>query len=90
MERPTRGDIERADVIIGVDMANDNKTLFYGRSMLKLIAEGYEGPQGVSLTVLRVPVDFNTDDPEWLAAACEAFKGGCDIPEDGWDEPPNA
>lgn len=76
----SREQIERADIILGVNKVNGNETVFYGASMLKLIAGGDEGPKGHPLNVLRVPLDFDSDDPERLAAACLALKGSCDAP----------
>ena len=82
MELPDKETIEHADVIIGVNKEDGAETVFYGQSLLALIANGYEGPTGFACRVLRVPVDFSdeSDEPETLAAACLAWKGSCDAP----------
>ena len=50
------------------------KTVFYGKSLLELITHGYEG-KGGKAKIVRVDVNWNSDDPEKLAAACLAVKG---------------
>jgi hypothetical protein len=76
--------IEQADVIIGVNKENGAETIFFGESLLKLIASGYEEPKSLACKVLRVLVDFSdeSDEPERLAAACLAWKESCDAPSD--------
>ncbi|HSB77551.1 MAG TPA: hypothetical protein VLM91_02090 [Candidatus Methylomirabilis sp.] len=78
----SREEIEQADVIIGLNKANGVETVFYGLSLLTLISGGYEGPGGLRPTILRVPLDFNSDEPEWLAAACMTLKRSKDGPTD--------
>jgi hypothetical protein len=75
-------DIEHSDIIVGVDDTRGDETIFYGKSLLEVIAAGYEGAQGLRIKVLRVPLDFGSDEPEWLAAACLTLKGSCDAPVD--------
>lgn len=80
MELPTRQEIEDADVIFGVDITTGAETIFYGQSLLMLIASGYENPKGTVCTVLRVDVDFSDEsmEPELLALTVKEVKGGCD------------
>ncbi len=80
MELPTRQEIEEADVIFGVDITTGEETIFYGESLLMLIASGYEGPKATACIVLRVDVDFNDGsmEPELLALTVKEVKGSCD------------
>jgi hypothetical protein len=70
-------EIRSADVVIGVDLKTGDETVFYGLSLLRLIAQGLE-PEVLGLKVLRVPIDWDTDEPKQLAAACVAVKGSHD------------
>jgi hypothetical protein len=67
--------MEQADVVFGINKASGERTVFYGKSLLDLIASGYEGRAGLPLNILRVPIDFATDEPERLAAALFLVKG---------------
>ena len=63
----SREQIEQADIIFGIDdQDTENKTIFYGKSLLELIAGRYEGDRGVPLKILQVPLDWRSDEPEWL------------------------
>jgi hypothetical protein len=70
-----------ADVILGVDLVTGLETIFYGTPLMNLIAAGDKGAAGQPCRVLRVPIDFGDDseEPEWLAAACRVIKGRCDM-----------
>jgi hypothetical protein len=70
--------IQKADIIIGVNKATGAESVFFGKSLLQIIAAGYEGKQGLRCMVARIPLDFGTDEPEMLAAACEVIKGSQD------------
>ena len=80
MELPTRQEIEDADVIFGVDITTGAETIFYGQSLLMLIASGYEKQKGTVCIVLRVDVDFSDEsmEPELLALTVKEVKGSCD------------
>ena len=79
--------VREADVVIGVNTSGNgsptDELVFYGRSLLQLIAGGYEGPTGLPLNVLRVPIDFENDDVEVLAALCLVEKGHHDLEKAG-------
>jgi hypothetical protein len=63
-----RESIASADVIVGINIRDPgHKSLFYGRATLQRIARSDKEPE---ITVLEVPVDFETDDVEALGAAC--------------------
>lgn len=79
-------DFVQAEVILAVNHLTGDPTICYGLAWIQLIAQGYEGPEAVNVKVLRVPVDFETDEPERLAGACIAIKGHCDAPMEGDDE----
>jgi hypothetical protein len=71
----TKATLKEADVIMGVDVRNpDNSSIFYGKATLERISKGSGGR---TLGVARVPVDFETDDLEALAAFCVHEKGSC-------------
>ena len=73
-------EIERADVVIGVDLKSGRETVFYGSSLLRLIAEGLENPD-LNYRVCRVRIDFDSVDYGKLAAACLLCKGSHDLKE---------
>jgi len=65
-----RHNVRDADVIFCIDRETAAEHLFHGRAWLQLIAAGMEGPQGVDVNVLRIPIDFKTDALEFIAAVC--------------------
>jgi hypothetical protein len=80
--------IQAADVIWGVDVHDEERrSLFYGKETMELIiASNTAAP----VKVLRVPVDFDTDDLDTLAAACNVWKGSCcyhGVPEPDKEQP---
>ena len=63
-------ELKAAEVVLGVDVKDrGNEELFFGRRVPETAERG--------VRVLRVPIDFDTDDPEVLAAACARWKGSC-------------
>lgn len=77
--------IQDAGVIFGVNSRTGGESLFFGKATLERILKT---GQGKELPVIKVPVDFRTDDPEVLAAACLTLKGShCYQIEDGEDDP---
>ncbi len=75
-------ELEKADVIIAVDTTNYSETIFYGKSLLQLAAYGYEisTDSGFPIyNVLRIPLDWDSDEPEVLADLCVTIKGSCDV-----------
>lgn len=78
----SREEIEQAEVIIGINKANGVETVSCGKSLLTLISAGYEGPGGLRPKILRVPLDFESDEPERLTAACMTLKRSHDAPTD--------
>ena len=63
-------ELEAAEVVLGVDArAPGDEQLFFGRRVPEAAGRG--------VGVLRVAIDFDTDDPEVLAAACARWKGSC-------------
>ncbi|MGH9770557.1 MAG: hypothetical protein ACRD4Q_02470 [Candidatus Acidiferrales bacterium] len=70
-----RSRIENADIIVA--QHGGEMTLFYGRDWLQAVLETGM-PAG--LVTLSVPIDWETDDPEVLTAACQVLKGQCDYP----------
>jgi hypothetical protein len=77
-----KNEIHMADVIFATNKITGAETIYYGRSMIELIANGYELER--ELYVVHVPVDFSdeSEEPEQLAAACLAWKGSCDALEE--------
>ena len=71
--------LREVDVVFAVDRATGQETLVFGRSLLQLIRNGYEGPSGLAYRVLRVPVDMETDELEVVRAACLVAKGSYDL-----------
>jgi hypothetical protein len=43
------------------------------------MAYGYEMPEGSGFNVLRIPLDWDSDEPEILANLCGKIKGSCDV-----------
>jgi hypothetical protein len=69
------GLVREADVIFGVHPDDpDNRSLFYGESTLKRIARTGNARE---VRVAELPVDFDTEDLECLAAAVTVAKGSC-------------
>jgi hypothetical protein len=63
-----------AGVIFGVNEKSGTESLFFGKATLeRIIRTGH----GKMLGVMRVPLDFDTDEPEALGAACKVLKGSC-------------
>lgn len=48
--------------------------MFFGRSLLKLIAGGFEGPKGIPAKVVHIPIDWDSDEPEELLAIISVEK----------------
>ena len=74
--------LEKADVIIAVDNTSYRETIFYGKSLLRLAAYGYEMSMGSGFCryhVLKIPLDWDSDEPEILADLCVTIKGSCDV-----------
>jgi len=63
-----------ADVVIGVDSQSGEETVFYGLQHLKAGTKG---------RVVKIPVGYDTDEPDMLAAACVTAKGSCDYGKGG-------
>jgi len=61
--------IRPADVVIGVNMDSGEEVVYFGRERLQA------GPGG---QVVKIPVNYSTDEPDLLAAACVTAKGSCD------------
>ena len=66
--------IRPADVVIGVDSQSGEETVYYGLQQLKAGAKG---------RVVKIPVNYDTDEPDMLAAACVTAKGSCDYGKGG-------
>jgi hypothetical protein len=71
--------VETADLIIAIDNTSHKETIFYGKSLLQLMAYGYERPRGSGYKVLRIALDWDSEDPEILADLCVKIKGSCDV-----------
>ncbi len=72
--------IREADIIIGVNIATGAETIFFGPSPLQLTTAAYEGEtEELRPRIVRIPLDFESDEPEILAAACDAIKGRHDV-----------
>lgn len=63
--------LEAADVVIGVDIISQEEVLVYGRDALQEVVDGQEPPR----SVLYVTYDQDTDELEYLCAACQLVKG---------------
>ncbi len=67
--------ISDAGVVVGVDVRDpENRSLFFGKATLERIVKSGNGKL---MSVARIPVDYETDDLEVLAAACLVLKGSC-------------
>jgi hypothetical protein len=65
------------DVIMGHDLLTGSETVFYGRDVLERILEtGHSEGQ-----LLRVALEFESNEPELLAGALMVIRGRCDYPE---------
>ena len=69
-----------ADVVIGVNTEDDSHIIFYGVATLKRIVQNGKEK---TMRVVHVPIDWESEDPEVLAAFCVTFKGSHD-----WDGTP--
>lgn len=70
-----RRKISRAGVVWGVDVRDpENRSLFFGKPTLERIVKTGKAEL---VTVVGIPVDYETDDLEVLAAACLTLKGSC-------------
>ena len=63
--------IKDADVVLSVDVTTGMETVFYGKALLERPAQG----EGVKPKIVRLNINWHSDDPEKLAAACLAVKG---------------
>jgi hypothetical protein len=68
--------VREAEIVLGINQATGAPTVFYGRALLARIA--HEGTTAVKMT--GIMLDYETDDPQKLAALCTALKGSCDAP----------
>ena len=75
----SRADIQDADIIFGVDTTDQSERIFYGKSWLTTLATDYKRLKGTAVRVLRVPIDWDSDEPEILGAMCMTLKGSCDF-----------
>ena len=66
--------IKDAEIVLGVDVATGIETAFYGKSLLELITHGHEGKR-VKAKIVRLNINWHSDDPEKIAAACLAVQG---------------
>jgi len=66
--------IRPADIVIGVDTRNGDEAVYFGLEKMKGQAGG---------RVVKIPVDYSTDEPDLLAAACVTAKGSCDYGKPG-------
>jgi hypothetical protein len=66
--------IRPADVVIGVNAKTGEETVYFGLERSK------NHPGG---RVVKVPVDYDSDEPDLLAAACVTAKGSCDYGKSG-------
>jgi hypothetical protein len=62
--------IEGADVIIGRDVMSQREFVVFGRNALRRTATGQQEAHG-----LVVLLDQDTDELEYLCAACQTLKG---------------
>jgi hypothetical protein len=67
-----RKEIEKAGIIWGVDVRTRRPSLFFG---MELLERGARTGLAEKTHLLRLPIDFATDDPECLVAACLVLKG---------------
>ena len=66
--------VKDADVVLGVDVATGMETVFYGKALLQRTAHVPEG-EGMKAKIVRVNINWHSDDRERIAAACLAVKG---------------
>jgi len=66
--------VKDADVVLGVDVATGMETVFYGKALLHRTAHDPEG-EGVKAKIVRLNINWHSEDPERIAAACLAVKG---------------
>jgi len=65
--------LAEADVVIAVDASSGDEEVLYGEYEWRLATQtGQEG----YLTVIRVELDLESDDPDWLVEALEMVKRG--------------
>jgi hypothetical protein len=77
-EEELLGVIRPADVVIGVSAHNGEETVYYGLQHLQTGAKG---------RVVKIPVNYDSDEPDMLAAACVTAKGSCDYGKGGSKSP---
>lgn len=73
--------VGKADAVFGRDVDSQEAHLFFGEAALRNYAEG----KRPKLTVIGFDLDFDSDEPEWLAAMVEALKGTCEYRDNGDD-----
>jgi hypothetical protein len=74
-----------ADIIFADGGEAEGVSMVYGADRLRsIIASGAEDP--VPLAIVKVGVDFDTDELEALCAMCSDLRGACDYPSDETDE----
>jgi hypothetical protein len=66
--------IRPADVVVGVDSRDGQEIVYYGRESLLSGAKG---------RVVKIPVNYDTDEADLLAAACVTAKGSCEYGKPG-------
>src|SRR5262249_14996817 len=70
-----RETFKRADLGIGVKLRDPKKSsIFYGMATLERVMRTGRAKEGL---ILKVPVDYETADVEYLIAACLTLKGSC-------------
>ncbi len=69
-----RRQLLEADIIVAVEM-DGSEAIFLGRRLLKQIVKTNKS---ASHNLVRIVVDNETDDIEFLTAFCQTFRGGCD------------
>ncbi len=67
-----RDRLKAAEVIMGVDVDSGHEFLVFGRDCLQRIIDRNETE---SIAVVRVSLDQDTDELEWLCAAVQVLKG---------------
>jgi hypothetical protein len=60
-----------ADAVVGIDLVDDRRAIFYGRETIR---EAASDPD-TRLKVIHVVLDFDTNQVETLAAICDVLKG---------------
>ena len=75
--------LAQADVVIAVDAATDSEEVVYGRDEWQRAVDiGNER----DLEVVRVELDLESDDPDWLLDAIDAIiRGQADESEDEYE-----